>query len=101
MLNLYIKEFVAIAKHLQKSEGALISKDERYCCITKLRLIELLLKNNYETPENKLSVWKSLNWISTDPNRITRRKNVNGKATYLVFIDLKVAETLQKLSEHI
>jgi len=97
MINNYIKEFLAIVKYLVSSEQGNITGD--YLIVKKDVVHKLLDKNSYETVENKLKIWKGLNWISSDSERLTRRIRQDGENSLVIKINHKVYMTLEKISK--
>ncbi len=95
MINLYIQEFIAITRWLERTENTIVRGNFIY--VNKTNLIKMLEKNNYETAQNKLKVWRDLHWIETDPNRLTSRIRINGKIKTLVKINVKIYKTLVEL----
>lgn len=90
MINIYAKEFVGIIKYLER-QG--YKPYNGYFIVEKPVIKELLDHNKYEMSDSKLKTWKSLNWIDTDSNRLTKR--VANKA--VIKINLKVFEELKRL----
>lgn len=96
MLTNYVKEFVAITEYLLKNGRR---KTLEFLIIPKTDLEPLLDKNNYDTSANKLKLWKALNWIDAEDERVTRRIFDKGSGSYIpsVKIYLKVYETLKRM----
>lgn len=103
MIENYVKEFVAITEFLV-SLGQ-YKKNSKYICIPKNQIESMLDKNLYETSQNKLKIWKLLNWIDADDDHVTKKVYEKGKSgekgRYIrcVKINLKVYETLKALSQ--
>lgn len=96
MLKIYAKEFAAIVKYLLGNPEKATRKN-KFLVVDKSLLTELLEKNNYEVSSKKLKVWKSLKWLDTDENRITKRVTVNGTVKAMIKINLSVYETLREI----
>lgn len=98
MIDNYIKEFIAICEYLKNSEKARLHKG--FLIIKKEDLEALLDKNLYETSNNKLKVWKSLQWIETEEQkRITKKvwDPEDKKYKRCIFVVLGVQEALKSL----
>ncbi len=96
MINIYIREFIAVCKHLKNSEKSTIRGDYMYA--KKDTIIKMLEKNAYELPAQKLKVWRDLRWIDVDDGRLTTRIRIDGKLTPHIKISLKVYNTLQNIA---
>jgi len=96
MINNYIKEFLAIVKYLIKSE--LVIEKDNFLIVDKEIVFNLLEKNLYQTKENKLKIWRGLNWIDTDKRRFTKRVKLSGKESPKIKIRYEVYKTLEKLN---
>lgn len=92
----YIKEFLAITEYLTKSDRAKIAKG--FLIVEKPIIIEMLNKNKYDTANNKLKIWKALNWIDAEDRRVTKRIYDGKTKTYkpCIKIYLKVFETMKE-----
>lgn len=94
----YIKEYVAITKFLKGeaekgTEKVFLSKD--FICLSREDVIAFLKKNHFETPENKLKIWKTMHWIKTSEGHMTALKKVNGKPVRVIMINTKIAAFLE------
>lgn len=98
LVDMYIEEFIAICDFLRKSQ---IKAAKGFYIINKKDLEELLNKNKYNTSQDKLKIWKRLNWIETDQDRLTKRiYNTNtGKYDSCIKISIMIYETLKLLKE--
>lgn len=91
----YILEYIAICDFLCK-EGTL--KRKRGFLIVDRQIIESMLNmNKFEPAKDKLKVWKQLNWIATDEDRLTKRIYQDGKYVSMVFIDEKVYKEMKRI----
>ena len=99
MTETYIAEFLAIARHLKRQKNALIKGN--FLIIEKPKLTELLNRNQYETAENKLLVWRGLKWIDTDSDdRLTKRiRNGEQQLIRAIAMDLTVYDTLSAIQK--
>lgn len=97
MVGTYIAEFSAIVRHLKRQKNALIKGN--FLIIEKPKLTELLNRNQYETAENKLLVWRGLKWIDTDSDdRLTKRfRTDEHRLMRVIAIDLTVYDTLSAI----
>lgn len=97
MVGTYIAEFSAIVRHLKRQKNALIKGN--FLIIEKPKLTELLNRNQYETAENKLLVWRGLKWIDTDSDdRLTKRfRTDEHRLMRAIAIDLTVYDTLSAI----
>ncbi len=87
MLNILIKEFIAICDYLLKKNTRI---HKGYILITKNAVSELLNKNNYETALNKLKLWKSLGWIDAEDKRLTKRIYDSESGKYAPYVKINV-----------
>lgn len=95
MIETYVREFCAIVGHLQ-NKGIGIQK-KGFLFIEKNKLVEMLNKNAYETPLNKLLAWRDLGWIDADGEHLTRLVSVEGKRVRMVKINLTIFHRLEAL----
>lgn len=97
MLNNYIKEFIAITDYLIKNGRRTTLK---FLIVPKTEIEPLLDRNKFDTSLNKLKLWKSLNWIDVEDERVTRRVYDSGSGKYIpcVKIYLQVYKTLKRMS---
>jgi hypothetical protein len=97
MLNNYIKEFIAITEYLIKNGQ---KKTLKFIIISKAEIEPLLGKNKFDSSLNKLKIWKALNWIDAEDERVTRRiyDRKAGKYIPCIKIYLQVYETLKRLA---
>lgn len=96
MIKTYVREFVAVSSFLKDK----CPEKNRFLMVDRDQLKNLLNRNHYDTADNKLKLWKSLHWISTeDGRRVTKRvyNPVNGKYEPKIAIDIQVADTLAGL----
>lgn len=91
----YITEFIKITDFLIKSGK--VKYEKGYVMVHKKILEQMLIKNNYDTVDNKLRIWKKLHWIDTDDNRFTKKVSMDGKRVRVVKIDSEVFQTLALL----
>lgn len=99
LLEAYINEFIAIVDHLLKNKDSIFQRD--IMLIDKIKLDRLLDKNKYKPSNEKLKVWKSLHWISTEKNRITKviYNKESGKAERKTAIRLDVFYKTKELKQ--
>lgn len=97
MLNILIREFLAICEFLEKNQSHV---HKGYLQVRKEIIEELLAKNLYETVDQKLKYWKTLGWISTEEKRLTKRVYDSETKHYYpyVMIDQKRYECMKMLS---
>lgn len=97
MLNNYIKEFVAITEFLEKNDN---KKTLKYIISEKPEVIRLLDKNKYDTAQNKLKIWKALNWIDADEDHVTKKVyfKEDNKYKRCIKIYLQVYKTLKEFN---
>nr|WP_318683316.1 hypothetical protein [uncultured Acetatifactor sp.] len=96
MLNILIKEFLAICDYLIRKQTRI---HKGYLLIDKEQVCDLLDKNKYETSHNKLKCWKELGWIDAEEKRLTKRiyEGETGKYRPYVKIDMRRYECLKWL----
>lgn len=91
----YVKEFLKISDFFISSKKVKIHKG--YILVPRKIMDQFLLRNNYDTVENKLRIWKQLHWIDTDDGRNTKKVSLDGERVRVVKIDIKVFQTLAAL----
>lgn len=69
MIRVYVKEFVAVCDYMEHGK---CKKTKRYYYVESEILKKLLEKNNYETSQNKLKLWKALRWLDADDKHLTK-----------------------------
>lgn len=84
MLEIYAKEFVGIGSYMKKKNGS----KKGYILAEKTALIDLLDKNKFDTSDNKLKIWKSLKWISTEDRRTTQRVYEKESHSYKPYVKM-------------
>lgn len=83
MLNLLIREFLAICDFLLKNNIEI----HKGCLPVRREVVEELLSRNlYETADRKLHYWKALGWIDTEPRRLTKRVYDNETRHYYPYV---------------
>lgn len=95
MLNLFVQEYIGICKFLQK-KGAVHRRN--FFQIEKSELETMLRKNLYAEPQQKLLVWRSLQWLVCEEERFTVRVVTEGKAYRAVIFRLDVFQALLELT---
>ena len=104
MLNLLVKEYLAICEYLlelekrrqETEELPLVRKGQ--LLVDKDMLTMLLDKNKYETATNKLKYWKDLAWIDDEEKRLTKRIGINNRYRPLIVINMQRYECIRDLS---
>ena len=98
MLNILIKEFIAVCDYLIKKNTRI---HKGYILIGKDSVSELLDKNHYDTALNKLKYWKELGWIDAEEKRLTKRIYDGESGQYIPYVKINVSryECMKKLSE--
>ena len=104
MLNLLVKEYLAICEYLlelekrrqETEELPLVRKGQ--LLVDKDMLTMLLDKNKYETATNKLKYWKDLAWIDAEEKRLTKRIYINNRYRPLIVINMQRYECIRYLS---
>lgn len=95
MITTLLKEYIAICDHLIKLQV----KHKRGCYIIERALLDKMLdRNKYLPAKEKLQIWKRLNWIKTDEERLTKRFYQDGKYKAMVFICEDVYQELKRLN---
>lgn len=105
MLNLLIKEYLAVCEYLlevvtrnRESKDTLPMERKGSLLVEKEALIDLLNKNKYETATNKLKYWKDLAWIDAEEKRLTKRICINNQYRPLVVINIQRYECIRNLN---
>ena len=107
MLNLLIKEYIAVCEYLMLLEKRKPDPDnlpalrKGNLLVEKDMLTELLDRNKYETATNKMKFWKELAWIDAEENRLTKRIYWNKSYKALIVINVSRYECIQKLNKEI
>lgn len=104
MLNLLVKEYLAICEYLlelekrrqETEELPLVRKGQ--LLVDKDMLTMLLDKNKYETATNKLKYWKDLAWIDAEEKRLTKRICINNRYRPLIVINMQRYECIRDMS---
>ena len=105
MLNLLIKEYLAVCEYLlevvtrnRESKDTLPMVRKGSLLVEKEALIDLLNKNKYETATNKLKYWKDLAWIDAEEKRLTKSICINNQYRPLVVINIQRYECIRNLN---
>lgn len=93
--NEYVKEYIKISEFSIQSGKVKVSKG--YIYVPKSILDSMLSRNNFDTIQGKLRVWKDLHWIDTDKDKYTRKVSINGERVRVVKMEIKVYMTLKTL----
>jgi len=94
-LESYVKEFSGIVKALKTNKKGIIKG--RFLFVSKEILTEYLMKNAFDTPDEKLSNWRKAGWIIADDGHFTSRLYVNGRQVRFIKISLSAYEVLKEL----
>ncbi len=98
MLEVYIREFIAVGRFLE-GHGAALHRG--FLLTDRGRLEKLLGRNAFDTTANKLRIWKNLKWIDTDKDHLTKKvyDGADKKYRRYVKMDMAVLDQMQRLSE--
>jgi hypothetical protein len=91
-INVYMKEFCVITRHIKKSEIGFIRG--KFLYISKDELKVFLDKNAYERADDKLRFWRDMRWIEADEGHLTSRVCFAGQYARMVKIDLLVCKKI-------
>lgn len=99
MLETYVKEFLLIVKYIKKH--CKCTTKGNFLIADKVDIINAMNNNQYEDHMVKLKIWRGLNWIESDENRIGKRVYFKDTKSYrlCIKINLKVVETLKTINE--
>lgn len=94
-----IREYIEIVEFLKKrEENDELHITDKYIYITREKLESLLEQyGKYDETLTKLKIWKKLQWIEADDNRITNQLRLGKKRVQRVKINRKIAETFLEL----
>lgn len=95
MIRHYADEFVGIGNYLEK-KGTVY---KGYILVEKPELADMMRRNNFDTVENKLKIWKALKWIDTEGRYLTKRVRDSETGGYKRYIkmDISILEQLRQL----
>lgn len=93
--NEYVQEFINITQYLLNSKKVPVRGE--FILVPKEIIEKMLQHNNFDTPDGKLRVWKSLHWIDCDEGRMTKKVSIQGKRKRMLKMDIKVYQTLADL----
>ena len=99
MLNLLVKEYLAICEYLLELEKRRQETEE----LPLVRKGQLLVDKDMltmllETATNKLKYWKDLAWIDAEEKRLTKRICINNRYRPLIVINMQRYECIRDLS---
>jgi expansin (peptidoglycan-binding protein) len=97
LLKVYANEFVKIVDYVIKNNLGYVHKET--IAIPKDIIIEAMQYNMYEEPREKLRIWRSLNWISTEKERYTKMVRIDKETKRLVVVNADVYNTLKIINE--
>lgn len=96
MLQMMIREFIAICDYLEKSNA---KKSKGYLIIERSALEQLLDKNKYLLSLEKLKYWRKMKWIDADDEHMTKKVCIDGKRKRCMKICIPVYKTMKELTE--
>ena len=100
MIRVYATEYIKICEFLEKTEGKAIKRKKRYIVSRKI-LEELLRKNNYETVQTKLRIWKSLGWLDAESKHYTKKVYLGESKKYhrMYVLNADIYEVLREVTD--
>lgn len=96
-LNEYAAEFVSLVDYC-------IAEDQGYTtsigyAVEKNMVEELLARFAYDSPKNKLLIWRDLKWIICDDGHISRLSRKENVRKRVIIINTNVHKILKNLIE--
>lgn len=96
-LNEYAAEFVSLVDYcIEENQGYMTSIGY---AVEKNVIEALLARFAYDSPKNKLLIWRDLKWIICDNNHISRLVTKDNKKFRVILIDTKIQASLKNLIE--
>lgn len=85
----YIIDFIRITGSLLNEDTININAKKNELYIENDELLELLELNDYADPNKKLKIWRALNFIKTEQNRMTKKVVLNNERKRTIVINLE------------
>ena len=93
----YIKDFINIFEFIERKKLGILNLKTQELSIKKDDLIKMLEVNKYATADEKLRVWRALNFIKSDEDRFTKIIKENGKAIRVISLNFGVYKDIKSL----
>ena len=94
-LNIYAQEYVEIIKYILKKERGFFNNSITKIYANPEVIKKLLAKKDFDTVENKLTLWRGLRWIDCESsNRFTKRITIENERMYVIVFDVQVFNLL-------
>ena len=93
----YIKDFYKVFEYVKNKNLGEVNIKNREIYINKSDFIKLLEVNNYDTPNNKLKVWRALNFINCTDGRYTKKIKRNGKVITMIALNIEAYDNLRSV----
>lgn len=95
----YLKDFCKLCEYIENKKLGELSKKNNELYIKKSELMKLLEVNEYDTPNNKLKVWRALGFIHTsEKNRLTKKIRVGEETKRVIALNLDAYEALKEIN---
>lgn len=93
----YIKDFYKVFEYVKNKNLGEVNIKNREIYINKSDFIKLLEVNNYDTPNNKLKVWRALNFINCTDGRYTKKIKRNEKVITMIALNIEAYDNLRSV----
>ena len=99
-LNKYAKEYRKVVRYSLKEGLAIYNNNLSELYINHEIVKKLLEKDNFDSVNGKLSIWRSLKWIEVySKNRFIKKVKVEKKVINVIAINVEIFNTLNLLLE--
>lgn len=93
----YIKDFYKIFEYIQNKNLGEINVKNNEIYIKKSEIQKLLEVNKYDTADNKLKVWRVLNFINCTEGRYTKKIKKDKKVITMVALNIEAYDNLRSV----
>lgn len=94
----YLKDFCKLCEYIENKKLGELSKKNNELYIKKSELMKLLEVNNYDTPNNKLKLWRALGFINTSgADRFTKIKRTGNEINRYVALNYEAYEAIKEV----
>lgn len=93
----YIKDFYKIFEYVKTKELGEFNSRKNEIYIKKDELKELLEVNKYDSVDNKLKVWRALNFINCTEGRYTKKIKRDKKVITMVALNVEAYDNLKEV----
>lgn len=95
----YLKDFCKLFEYIENKKLGKLNMKNRELYIKKCEFMKLLEVNEYDTPNNKLKVWRALGFIHTsEKNRLTKKIRDGEETKRVIALNLDAYEALKEIN---